>query len=79
MVVAASMAGLGHVETTAPVGTVLAECFDGQTLDIATGACPENSPVPGAASPTDPSGQWGPAVQEAEAANTSDESLAGNR
>ena len=72
---AGSMFGVGYAQAISPGGTVVAECFDGQTLDSSTGVCPADT---GAADPTDTSNSWGSAVKEAEAANQADESLAGS-
>lgn len=67
------MIGVGYTLTISPGGTVLAECFDGQTIDSSTGVCPVVTGVP---APTDTSNAWGPAVKQAEAANQIEGTLA---
>lgn len=71
---AATVVGAGYVQTASPTGSLLAECFDGQTVDPTTGSCPQDSSV---ANP-DSSGDSA-AVKGAEAGNQADESLIGSR
>lgn len=37
---AASVIGAVYLQATSLTGTIVAECFDGQTVDPATGTCP---------------------------------------
>lgn len=67
------MIGVGYTLTISPGGNVLAECFDGQTIDSSTGVCPVVTGVP---APTDTSNAWGPAAKQAEAANQIEGTLA---
>ena len=69
---AASMIGVGYTQAISTGNTVMAECFDGRTLDSSTGVCPVVTGVP---APTDTSNDWGPAVKAAEAENQVPESL----
>jgi len=67
------MIGAGYTLAISTGSTVVAECFNGQTLDSSTGVCPVVTGVP---APTDTSNGWGPAVKEAEAANQIEGTLA---
>lgn len=77
MIPAAAMIGLDARHATSPSRNV-AECFEGRTLDSATGICPDAEVAGPGASPGDTSNGWSPAVKEAEAASTADEALAGS-
>lgn len=37
----AMMIGAVCLQAVSPVGSIVAECFDGQTLDPSTGTCPQ--------------------------------------
>lgn len=76
LIPAAAMIGLDARRATSPSRSV-AECFEGRTLDSATGICPDAEVAGPGPSPADTSNDWSPAVKEAEAASTADESLAG--
>ena len=69
---AASLIGMGYTHAISTGSTVVAECFNGQTLDSSTGVCPVVTGVP---APTNTSNGWGPAVKGAESANQIDETL----
>lgn len=70
---AATVIGVGYGQVVSPAGSILAECFDGQTVDPATGTCP---PGPSIVNGTDDIAS-NPAVKDAQQANQLDESFEG--